>query len=99
MIAVLAALSPFQPPKVPRPDPVDLNFQREAEHDADGDDHPEHAYALHGRIDDDGADDVTDDEHLEAEENRLPKLSAEPPVPFSWVAWLQHRERVFAKRQ
>jgi|SRR5664279_336259 len=37
---LLVACRPLKSPNVPRPDPVDLHFQRETEHDSDDHDHP-----------------------------------------------------------
>ena len=41
---------------------------------------PEHADALEGRVDDDRADDVADDQHLEAEEDHPPEVPPERRV-------------------
>src|SRR4051794_28705677 len=67
-------------PLVPRPRAVDLHLEREAEHDPDRHDEPEHPHALEARVDDDRADDVADDEHFEAQEDDAPQAPAQRAV-------------------
>src|SRR5436190_23910106 len=67
-------------PSVPWPEALDLHFEREAEQDPDDDDDAEHRHALVCRRDDDRPDDVSDDEHLEAEQDAAAEVATEPLV-------------------
>ena len=66
-------------PGVPRPQAVDLDFEREAQHDSDQHDQSEHPDALQRLIDQDRPDDVSDDQHLKAKQDHPPKIGAQLP--------------------
>src|ERR1035437_1935366 len=70
----------LEPPPVPWPSPVDLGFQREAQHDPDQHDHPQYPDALERRVDDDRSNDVGDYQHFEAEQDHPSKVRAQLSV-------------------
>src|SRR5665647_2356335 len=67
----------LEPPPVPWPSPLDLGFQREAQHDPDQHDHPQYPDALERRVDDDCPNDVGDYQHFEAEQDHPSKVRAQ----------------------
>ena len=62
---------------LPRPAPVDLELHGKAEKGPDQDEETEHHDVLHGRGNDDGADDVTGDKELQGEEDGSAEVLAE----------------------
>src|SRR4029078_10500818 len=65
---------------VPWPDTVDLDLQREAEEDPNHDDAAEHRDAFEGGIDDDRPDDVSHDQHLQAEQDAAAQITAQSGI-------------------
>src|SRR6202012_5311596 len=64
----------------PWPHAIDLHFEREAQEDPDHDDDAERRHAFDGGVDNDGPDDVSDDQDLEAEQDGAPETPAQRVV-------------------
>lgn len=73
-------------PPIPWPRAVDLDFEREAQHDPDQHDDSQHGHALDRLVDNDRANDVGDDEHLEAEKDHPSEVLAQIAEGISTAA-------------
>src|SRR5690606_29115240 len=72
--------------RLPRPAPLQLDLEGEAQEGPDQDDQPEEGDAFERQGDGHGADDVGGDEELEAEEDGATDPLAEPDVDLGGVA-------------
>ena len=74
-----------QPPHVPWPHPVDLDFQREAQHDPDQHDQSQDPYALQRLVHQDGPNDVSNDQHLQTQQDHTSEVRPQLPERISCV--------------